>query len=52
MVDSNIMFTTYGSEWVTNIGAVSLNVGVTTFGPKVVRLTLRFNLISIFFVVK
>ena len=33
MVDSSIMFTKYVSEWATNLRAISLNVGVTTFGP-------------------
>ena len=32
MVDSSIMFTKYVSEWATNLQAISLNVGVTTFG--------------------
>ena len=33
IVDSGIMFTKYVSEWATNLRAVSLKVGVTTFGP-------------------
>ena len=33
MVDSSIMFTKYESEWATNLRAISLNIGVTTFGP-------------------
>ena len=33
MVDSSTMFTRYVSEWATNLRAISLNVGVTNFGP-------------------
>ena len=33
MVDSSIMFTKYVSKWATNLRAISLNVGVRTFGP-------------------
>ena len=33
IVDSGIVFTKYVSEWATNLPAISLNVGVTTFGP-------------------
>ena len=40
MVDSSIMFTKYVSEWATNLRAISLNVGVTTFGPPCICTTL------------
>ena len=33
MVGSSIMFTKYVSEWASDLQAISLNVGVTTFGP-------------------
>ena len=31
MVDSSVMFTKYVSEWATNLRAISLNVGITTY---------------------
>ena len=33
MVDNSIILTKYLSGWATNVLAISLNVGVTTFGP-------------------
>ena len=39
MVDSSIMFTKYVSDWATNLRAISLNVGVTTFGPPCILIT-------------
>ena len=43
MVDSSIMFTKYVSKWATNLRAISLNVGVTTFGPPCIYIALKWN---------
>ena len=36
MVGSSILFTKYGSQWASGLRAISLIVGVTTFGPPYV----------------
>ena len=43
MVDSSILFTKYVSEWATDLRAISLNVGVTTFGPPCINQQILYS---------
>ena len=43
VVGSSIMFTKYVSEWALDLRVISLNVGVTTFGPPCTLLALIWS---------
>ena len=48
MFGSRIMFTKYVSEWASYLGSISLNVGVTTFGPPCILYNFAFSVLAVY----